>query len=44
MANKIGVFSEKIGYIDVISNFSYISKLNNYAKPDIEEKIKIIEI
>ena len=44
MANKIGVFSEKIGYIDVISNFSYISKLNNYARPDIEEKIKIIEI
>ncbi|MEL0124363.1 MAG: hypothetical protein VW827_01710 [Alphaproteobacteria bacterium] len=40
----ISLVAKKIAYIDVIANFAHISKTNNYVKPKLEEKIKIIEI
>ena len=43
-SDTIDVFSNKIAFIDVITNFAYLAILNHYTKPTLEKKIKVIEI
>jgi len=43
-SNTIDVFSNKIAFIDVITNFAYLAIVNRYIKPTLEKKIKVIEI
>ena len=43
-SNTIDIFSNKIAFIDVITNFAYLAIVNNYIKPTLEKKIKVIEI